>query len=218
MIAPAISIEDELVLDLWLDLLEKNGALVCKAEVLGLYLYGKDQGFFPSIQDAFTTNEWRFLGEHLLGLFTADCSVDLLRLVVAWKQFDLVLRGFYSPSSEISKDACSFLGEFFEPELEGEDRVFSEPEADRGLGSLGLAWAPPRPVPVPWHPWCGEGELLSLCSSMVLGGDLAGRSVPPCLRRGGNAGKTDPPFVLSQRWGCVWSRRFHQHHCWGPIL
>lgn len=141
---------DRLVLELWLDLLEREGASVLIGELQDLYFYGRGQGLFPSVKDAFSTTEWGVFGEHLLQLFTADCSVDLLRLLIAWKRSEVVLCSLQPPILEVSEDSSSFV---ISPELDA-----------RGDGG---AFSPAR-TPWRWHWSWGESDP-SLCSHAVGG-------------------------------------------------
>lgn len=89
-----------------------------------------------------------FLCDHLLGVFSVEFGVDVLRLVRCWKRFDMVLRGFDSSNSEVSADACSFPGDLSEPEAGEDDAVLSEANLSESEVALRLcAWqGPPLPL------------------------------------------------------------------------
>lgn len=97
------------MLDLWLEVLQREGASVPGGDFQELFCYARTHVFFRSLQSAFLTAEWKSLGDYLLQFFTADCSMEFLRLIITWKRLEGVLCNSQPPSSEVSEDSSSLM-------------------------------------------------------------------------------------------------------------
>lgn len=244
MKTPAFSTEDALVLDLWSDLLERKPASVSRKEFQHLYLDGRDQDFFPSAESAFSKEAWCLLGGHLLQVLSAAYGVDMLKLVICWKGFDMVLQGYESSCSEVSADAHSSPGDLSEPnsEAEEEDAALLDADVLEAEVDLGFECAA---EPSPPHqdtalgdvsvPDCGFGslgvdrvpsQLVSPDWQMGRGLRASGGPVEPAvltpplpapwkLGGGGELPSLSAFLVLGRGVGSLW---LTWHPCWNPIL
>lgn len=91
-----IPADGRVVLGLWSDLLEREGASHLIGELQDLYDHGRDLGFFSKAIDAFSITEWLAFGDHMLWLLKVNCIAELLELLAAWKRFELILRDLSS--------------------------------------------------------------------------------------------------------------------------
>lgn len=62
MIIPMLAPEEAFVLEIWGDLLENKGAAVPRDKFENFYLWGKQHGFFPNAEKAFSETAWQLLG------------------------------------------------------------------------------------------------------------------------------------------------------------
>lgn len=96
---------DRVALELWLDLLDREGAAELMIELQDLYEYGTGQGFSPKLLAAFSITERGAFGDHLLQLLKVNCNAELLQLLAAWKRFKLLLRDL---PSDLEATGASF--------------------------------------------------------------------------------------------------------------
>ncbi|XP_039911480.1 uncharacterized protein LOC120748768 [Hirundo rustica] len=111
MIVPASSTDDTLVLDFWLNLLQRKQASVSGDDFQRLYFYGKDQGFFPSPEKTFSKEIWSKLGDHMLQILSAGYDADMVELVMFWKRCYTVLASYGTSSCSSAGDPSSLDSE-----------------------------------------------------------------------------------------------------------
>ncbi|RMC20580.1 hypothetical protein DUI87_01431 [Hirundo rustica rustica] len=167
-----------LVLDSWLNLLERKQVFVTEDDFQRLYLHGKNQGFFFSPEKAFSKEIWSELGDHMIQTLSAGFNADVAELMF-WKRCYTVIASYGSSNSG---SAGKFSG--LDGEAEREEQPLSEAEEEpsfppqaaaqgdvpisgKGIGSPRVDGAPSQLVP----------------ANQQVGGDLraSGGPVETCL-------------------------------------
>nr|XP_041573037.1 translation initiation factor IF-2-like [Taeniopygia guttata] len=188
--------EESVALDVWREVLKRKRVPFYWDDFERLFLWAREQGFFPNLAEALSWENWSPVGDRLLDALLDNRFEDVGPLMMLFKRLDAIWQGSEVGSSRASLGDLSVL----DADAGEAESLYSCPDSPspggsepEGGSSSGVARAPrpltsgirsvepvrpPRPAPRRRRSGLG-GKALSLCAFPALGGERGPVDQPP---------------------------------------